>query len=504
MDNVIIANFNGHLHAVTDPLWRYDEGMRLQFEGVDLPAAYQVHFSNEKDGDAIPVYGDETGAEIPYELLEDGYNVYAWVYVTGDGYGRTKCVAQIPVMIKARPSEEEPSPVQQSALDEAINAVNEAAENLETATENIPSEINAALEAAKASGEFDGDPGDDGNGVWLVDVQYTRTISAGAQAQLDHMVGRPGATPAVGDLCVVSDGRFGVVTSITPRVAVVPVLGDLSGADGYSPVVTITEIEGGHRITITDEAHPDGQSFDVMDGSGGVGTIDSDFSTTSENPVQNKVITAAFNTALQQLQALGLALDDKVNKVSGKGLSTNDFTDSDKAKLDDAATEQWVTQQGYITDAALGVYRTAQAQDVIDQQQNTAIAAKYSKPSGGIPKTDLASAVQTSLGKADTALQSAPVTSVNGQTGAVTVAVPTKTSDLTNDSGFVNAAGAAAAAPVSSVNGQTGAVSLSIPSTSADVGAIAAPASPASGAFLVWNGSAWVAQTLATWQASSY
>ena len=33
-------------------------------------------------------------------------------------------------------------------------------------------------------------------------------------------------------------------------------------------------------------------------------------------------------------------------------------------------------------------------------------AGTYSKPSGGIPKTDLASAVQTSLGKADTALQS--------------------------------------------------------------------------------------------------
>lgn len=33
------------------------------------------------------------------------------------------------------------------------------------------------------------------------------------------------------------------------------------------------------------------------------------------------------------------------------------------------------------------------------------IAAKYTKPEGGIPKTDLASAVQTSLGKADTALQ---------------------------------------------------------------------------------------------------
>lgn len=34
-----------------------------------------------------------------------------------------------------------------------------------------------------------------------------------------------------------------------------------------------------------------------------------------------------------------------------------------------------------------------------------ALSLKYSKPSGGIPKTDLASDVQTSLGKADTALQ---------------------------------------------------------------------------------------------------
>lgn len=41
---------------------------------------------------------------------------------------------------------------------------------------------------------------------------------------------------------------------------------------------------------------------------------------------------------------------------------------------------------------------------------NAALAAKgtYSKPASGIPKSDLASAVQTSLGKADTALQSIP------------------------------------------------------------------------------------------------
>lgn len=82
--------------------------------------------------------------------------------------------------------------------------------------------------------------------------------------------------------------------------------------------------------------------------------------------------------------------------------------------------------------------------------------------------------------------------------------IPTKTSDLTNDSGFVDASAAASAAPVQSVNGQTGTVSLSIPSSAADVGAIPAPSSASAGDFLVYNGSAWVAQSLSTWQGGNY
>lgn len=67
------------------------------------------------------------------------------------------------------------------------------------------------------------------------------------------------------------------------------------------------------------------------------------------------------------------------------------------------------------------------------------------------------------------AAAAAPVQSVNGQTGAVTLSIPTGTSDLNNDSGFVDSAGAAAAAPVQSVNGQTGAVTLSIPTDTSDL-----------------------------------
>ena len=50
------------------------------------------------------------------------------------------------------------------------------------------------------------------------------------------------------------------------------------------------------------------------------------------------------------------------------------------------------------------------------------IAAKYTKPEGGIPKTDLAPAVQTSLGKADTALQAGALTGY-ATTSSVTSAI---------------------------------------------------------------------------------
>ena len=109
----------------------------------------------------------------------------------------------------------------------------------------------------------------------------------------------------------------------------------------------------------------------------------------------------------------------------------------------------------------------------------------YQKPSTGIPKSDLASAIRTSLGKADTALQSYTETDPTvpswakasskpsytaSEVGALpaSTVIPSKTSDLSNDSGFVNASGAAAAAPVQSVNGQTGAVTVQ-PATDAQV-----------------------------------
>jgi len=60
-----------------------------------------------------------------------------------------------------------------------------------------------------------------------------------------------------------------------------------------------------------------------------------------------------------------------------------------------------------ITSSGTLTVKFADGYSIPTTAKQTAWDGKYAKPSGGIPKTDLASAVQTSLGKADTAYQKA-------------------------------------------------------------------------------------------------
>lgn len=210
------------------------------------------------------------------------------------------------------------------------------------------------------------------------------------------------------------------------------------GRDGISPTVTITNITGGHRISITDRNGT--KTADVMDGakgekgdqgvagkdgvdgvgiakggttgqvlakssnsdydtewvnqSGGGGGGTSDYNSLVNRPYINSVLL----TGNRSLSDLGIAAISDIPDVSGlytkpsSGIPKSDMSSSVQTSLGKAdtalqehqslegyATETWVGQQGYGT---------------------------YSKPSGGIPDTDLSYGVQTSLGKADTAVQS--------------------------------------------------------------------------------------------------
>lgn len=125
------------------------------------------------------------------------------------------------------------------------------------------------------------------------------------------------------------------------------------------------------------------------------------------------------------------AVEDKVDKVTGKQLSTNDYTTAEKSKLAGIAEgaevnvqSDWSATSGdaFIKNkpslaavATSGSYNdlsnkptipSAVTESTVSGWGFTKNTGTYSKPSTGIPKTDLASDVQTSLGKADTALQS--------------------------------------------------------------------------------------------------
>lgn len=102
-------------------------------------------------------------------------------------------------------------------------------------------------------------------------------------------------------------------------------------------------------------------------------------------------------------------------------------------------------------------------------------------------------------------ITSAPVSSVNGQTGEVTVSK--------GDVGLGNvdnvrqySANNPPPYPVTSVNGQTGSVSLSIPSSATDIGAVAVAQGIAhAGEFVVVGSDGNITTvTLATWQGGSY
>lgn len=86
---------------------------------------------------------------------------------------------------------------------------------------------------------------------------------------------------------------------------------------------------------------------------------------------------------------------------------------------DAAVVKGWAT---LLAKAQKGVDDAAAAAAAAQAAQSTA-DGKYSKPAGGIPKTDLAEAVQTSLGKADTALQNHQTVTLESGTNNGTVKI---------------------------------------------------------------------------------
>ena len=162
MSRIVTAMFvPGSRYAqVKNNLWQYDYGVTLRLQGLDLPAAVEVHFAMvERGGESETRIGVTTDGvtevKIPNALLElertQDYNIYAFVYLADEISGYTEY--KICMTVRSRPKTGKPSQDEdkEHPFDDAVKAVNAAADRAETAAEESAGSASAAKEAAEST-----------------------------------------------------------------------------------------------------------------------------------------------------------------------------------------------------------------------------------------------------------------------------------------------------------------------------------------------------------------
>lgn len=144
MDNIIDIELTGRSTRRDQKLWQYDYGQVLRIAGKEFPKVTEVQFSlKQSGGHTLDRIGTSNNGlltvQIPNELLQNkgatsDYTIYAFVYLSGDGFGNTKYMIQLPVESRPEPTDpsEDPS-IDPSIFKDAVNAVNASADRAENA-----------------------------------------------------------------------------------------------------------------------------------------------------------------------------------------------------------------------------------------------------------------------------------------------------------------------------------------------------------------------------------
>lgn len=394
--NKSIVTFTRGTLAQATPLWQYDYGQVLEINGLELPTTYQVHFCNCSDTQTITVLGNADGVLIPDNLLQTGKTVIAYIYLhTGADDGETEYKITIPIRTRPAPSDIPPTPEQQSALDEAIAALNSAVDTVEDIADGIPDQINTALEEAKESGEFDGPPGPKGDAYVLT------------AADREEIAGI-----ASDDVLVVSDEE--------PTGEPLPKIWIDSDDDSTILIPTMEDIGDLDDLVTTAKNNLVAAINEAAQSGGGGGT--SDYSALTNKPQINGTTLSGNKSA----EDLGLEPEAMIVTITQSGSTYS--ADKTYQQIREAATEgkrviaylnhrlfQLVSVTPSSNAAVFAVTWQGSVEYIIVDLLNAvsvqgSTIGNYSKPVSGIPASDLASAVQTSLSKADTALQSVPST----------------------------------------------------------------------------------------------
>lgn len=282
----------GALRKITGPFisYQYDVQQILVINGLNLPEYYEVDFCNEGDTYTETIVGTvDGGVAIPNKFLRTGKKVKAYLVLVGDGDVQTRYEITLPVNVRPQRQDIDPTDDQQLQIDALVAALNSGVAKAEEAVEHYPTITDGYWYV------WDGDAG-----------EYVST-----DIKAEGTDGTDGVSPTVTIVDITSGHRITITDEDHPTGQSFDILNGTDGDDGYSPAVTIVTIAGGHRITITDKDHPQGQSFDVLDGQGGGGT--SDYTDLTNKPQINGHTLTGKQTAEQ----LGLATPSDIPTDAG-------------------------------------------------------------------------------------------------------------------------------------------------------------------------------------------
>lgn len=161
--HIIPAVFTSLRSVTTERRNQWDYGQVLNISGkIDLPEAFEAHFCCEGDHTTVTQIGQHGLVEVPYEYMETGRTVLCYIFLhDASTDGRTMYTIRIPIVRRPRPTDLEPTPVQQDAIAEALVALNNAivrtdasadaaAESAESASASATTAVESA-QSAQAS-----------------------------------------------------------------------------------------------------------------------------------------------------------------------------------------------------------------------------------------------------------------------------------------------------------------------------------------------------------------
>lgn len=151
---IIKGVVGGGRYTVTAPIVKEDYGLYLKIEGLELPSTYEVDFSNsEHNGTSVTMIGNSDGVLIPSQFISSGKDVFAFLYHVGEDYGRTIFKFRIPNKLRPDRTDEQPTPEQESVIDQAISALNDAV--AQTAQDVIDADASAQSASQSAENAHD-------------------------------------------------------------------------------------------------------------------------------------------------------------------------------------------------------------------------------------------------------------------------------------------------------------------------------------------------------------